>query len=166
MHDAFRVEIADGEADLEGIELDSLLREPLLDLKDLVELTATNEGHDEVKTLRRLKQVLHSDKERMIAAEEDVLLQLGVLDLFEVEQHVFADRLDGPLLARRVTLDLGEEHLTEGALSEQGLLLEILIAHVCLCAAGDHLRLARYTSGFLWPLIAIILEEHSVIGLC
>lgn len=69
VHNALGMEIADGEADLEGVELDGLLRQPLLCLEDLVELTTTYERHDEVEALGRLEEILHTDEEWMVTAE-------------------------------------------------------------------------------------------------
>ena len=69
MHDTLLVELADGDNDLSGVELDNALVEALLFLENLVEFTTVDEGHDEVETGFRLEKVVHSTEERMISLE-------------------------------------------------------------------------------------------------
>ena len=101
----------------------------------------------------------------MIAAEEDVLLQLSVLNLFKVKENILAYGLDCPLLSRVVTVQFSEENLTEGALSQQSLFLEVLISHICLSAACYHLRLARDPlRRRIWLFFfTIVTKEHAVV---
>lgn len=81
MSDSLRVKVSDSQYDLGCIEFDNWLREPLLALEYFVQLTTSHKRHDEVKTELRLEKVVHADKERMITAEQDILLELSVIDL-------------------------------------------------------------------------------------
>ena len=74
MHDSFRVKVADGEADLEGVKFDHRFWKTLICLKNFVQLTTPYEGHHEVKSGLRLEQIVHAAQEWMIATEQNVLL--------------------------------------------------------------------------------------------
>jgi len=69
VHDALGVQVANGHADLHRVELDYLLWQSLAGLEDLVELTTTDERHDEVESSGRLEEILHPAQEGVIAAE-------------------------------------------------------------------------------------------------
>jgi len=125
VHDAFRVQVANCQDDLECIEFDHGFRQTLLCLEDLVELAAADEWHHEVESLLCLEQVLHTYKKGVVTAEQDVLLQPSVLHLLKVEKDVFADGLDGVLLVQRVVDSLGQEHFSEGAFAKECLFLEV-----------------------------------------
>ncbi len=117
MHDAFRMQVADCHANLQGVEFDDRFWQTLVRFENFVELTSFDEGHDKVESFLRLEQVLHTDKEWMVAAEKNVFLQTSVLDLFEIEEDILADSLDSPLLVRLVALECSEEDFTKSAFS-------------------------------------------------
>lgn len=81
MSNTLRVKVADSQYDLSCIELDNWLWEPLLTLEYFVKLTTSHKRHDEIKTELRLEEVVHANKEWMITAEQDILLELSVIDL-------------------------------------------------------------------------------------
>lgn len=80
-----------------SIELDNILRESLFGLEYFIEFSSTHEGHDEVKSFRRLKQEFHANEEGMLALQEDFLLQLGVLHLVVFNKDIFANSLNSVL---------------------------------------------------------------------
>ena len=63
-------------------------------LKYLIKLAALHKWHDEVESRRRLKQVLHTDQERVIAGEEDIFLEHSVLHLVILDQHILPYHLN------------------------------------------------------------------------
>lgn len=125
MHDALRMQVADRHHYLESVELHNLLAQSLACLEDLVKLSSSNERHHKVETGRRLEQVLHADKEWMLTAKENVLLQLRVLDLVVLNQDVFPDRLDRILIL--VKLALCQENFSERASAKKRNQLEVLV---------------------------------------
>jgi len=60
MCNALRVKIADSHGNLSCIELNNILGESLLALEDFVQLTTSDERHDEVKSELRLEQIVHA----------------------------------------------------------------------------------------------------------
>lgn len=150
MHDAFGVEVPDGKDDLNCVELDSRLRQALLGFEDFVELAAPDEGHDEVEAGLSLEKILHAHEERVVAAEEDVFLKFCVLNLLEVEEDIFADRLDSVLLVRWVIRPLRQEDFAEGSLAEKSLLLEVFEPSCVVLAVSDH-------DGLAWESLRVAL---------
>ena len=67
MHDSFFVKFADCYHNLSYIELDNLLSKSSLNLKDAVQFSAIDKGHDKVETQFCLKEVFHAAEERMLA---------------------------------------------------------------------------------------------------
>ena len=128
MNDIFGVQVANGENDLNGVKLDDFFVKPFLGLVNFVELTATDKRHDEVEALRRLEQVVHAHQHGVITREQDIFLQLRVLHLVILNQHILSNGLDRVQLPR--FLQLGQEHLAEGAPAQQHFQLEILILHI------------------------------------
>ena len=118
VHDTLRVEVADCQDNLQRIEPDHWLRQTLLHLEDLVELASFDKRHDEVETLRGLEQVVHTTQEGMITSEENVLLQLGILDLLVIEQDILTDCLDGVELII-INWQLSQENFTKSATTEK-----------------------------------------------
>ena len=72
-----------------------MLLEPPLGLEESVELTTSDERHDEEQSEVRHEQVLHSNQELVLALEHDVLLQLGVLNLVVFNQYILSNDFDG-----------------------------------------------------------------------
>ena len=103
-----------------------------MSFKDLVKLTAPHKWHNKVKTLRRLEKMLHANEEGMIATEQDVFLKFCVLYLFEIQQYIFPDCLNRPLLRSWISAEFCQKDLTKSAFSEESLLLEVFIAHIIL----------------------------------
>jgi uncharacterized protein YheU (UPF0270 family) len=89
------VEITYSHSDLSCVELNYVLREPFLALEDLVELSSSNEGHDEVESELRLEQVVHTYQERMVTGEQYIFLKLCIIDLIELKENILSDRLNG-----------------------------------------------------------------------
>lgn len=61
---------------------------------DLVELAASDEGHDEVEAELVLEEVVHADEEGVLQVHHDVHLRRRVFDLLLLDQDVFSDGLD------------------------------------------------------------------------
>lgn len=114
MHDAFGVQVADREADLERVELDNGLWQSLVGFEYFVKFAATDEGHHEVESRLTLEKVVHSAQERVIAAKKDVFFKTCVLHLLEVEEHVLSDGFDRVLFARSIVFKLCKEDFAEG----------------------------------------------------
>jgi hypothetical protein len=87
------VQITDGEGYLGSVELSLRLRQFFVLGKDTVELSSSDEVHEEVNTKFLLEHVLHADNEGMFDAEHDVLFQSQVLQLLRVNDHVLPDAL-------------------------------------------------------------------------
>lgn len=94
MGDVLFVEITQGQHHLSGDELDDVFREAFVLEVDLVELAATDEGHDEVEAELVLEEVVHADEEGVLQVHHDVHLRRRVFDLLLLDQDVFADGLD------------------------------------------------------------------------
>ena len=77
----------------------------------------------------------------MVAAEQDVFLELRVLDLFELKKHILADCFNCVLFLSWVAPLLCQENFTEGAFAEHGFLLEILKTRLLLITRSYHDRL-------------------------
>lgn len=84
MHNSLLVQIPDCKDDLGRIKLHDFLGESFVLLEDFVQFTTLYERHHEVESRIRLEQVLHTHEERVLATEENVLLQLSVLYLIVV----------------------------------------------------------------------------------
>ena len=69
MGNTLRMKVADGQDNLGSVELDNVLWESLLALEHLVQLSSSNEGHDEVQAELRLEEVVHAHQEWVVAAE-------------------------------------------------------------------------------------------------
>lgn len=67
--DVFRVQVAQGHGDLNGIEAGALLREASHLAEVHEELAATHESHNEENLLFCLEYIAHTDKERMICLQ-------------------------------------------------------------------------------------------------
>ena len=125
MHDSFLVQVSDSHANLRSVKPDNFLWKAFVLFEHLVQFTTLDERHHKVQPLCRLKQILHSHEEGVLATEQNVLLKLSVLDLIVVNQHVFTDYLYCVLL--RGTLELGQENFPERAFPYQELQLEVLV---------------------------------------
>jgi hypothetical protein len=85
------VKVADCHYDLGCVKFDNVFREPLLALEDLVEFTTSHERHDKVESELRLEQIVHADKEWVIAAEQDIFLKLSIVNLVILEKNILSD---------------------------------------------------------------------------
>lgn len=74
MSNTLLVKVTNCHYDLGSVELDYIFGESLLALEDFIELTTSDERHDEVETKLRLEEIVHADKERMITAEQNIFL--------------------------------------------------------------------------------------------
>ena len=124
VNDALGMQVPDRHRQLGRVEPDSLLVEPLLLLVNFVQLTASNEGHDEIEPELVLEEELHADQEGVVALEHDVLLEESALDLVHLNQHIFPDRLDGVQLL--VDGQFCQEHLAKRASSQHHQQVEVL----------------------------------------
>jgi hypothetical protein len=125
-----------------------LLAKSLARLENLVKFSSANEGHNKVKPGRRLEQVLHADEEGMLAAEQNVFLQLRVLHLVVLNQHVFPDRLDGVLLL--VKLALRKENFAKRASAQKRNQLEVLVLYLGVLAEADEDRYTPFIELDVW----------------
>lgn len=113
MRDTLLVQVADSECNLSRIKLDNVLTESFLLLENFVQFTSFDEGHDKVEAELGLKQVVHSHEEGMIARKQYIFLQLCVVYLIILEQHVLADGFNRVQLL--ILLEFREVHLSEGS---------------------------------------------------
>jgi hypothetical protein len=91
MGDTLRVEITYSHSDLSCVELNYVLRESFLALEDFVELSTSNEGHDEVESKLRLEQVVHTYQERVVAREQYIFLKFSIVDLIELKENILSN---------------------------------------------------------------------------
>ena len=136
------MKVADSKNYLGSVELDDVLWEPLLALEHLVQLSSSNEGHDEVQAELRLEEVVHAHQEWVVAAEQYVLLQLGVVHLIILEEHILSDGLDR--VEYLILLQLREVHLTEGTPAKDDHELEVLKFDILLLPGCDEYGLPHF----------------------
>ena len=136
------MKVADSKNYLGSVELDDVLWEPLLALEHLVQLSSSNEGHDEVQAELRLKEVVHAHQEWVVAAEQYVLLQLGVVHLIILEEHILSDGLDR--VKYLILLQLSEVHLAEGTPTKDDHELEVLKLDILLLSGCDKYGLPHF----------------------
>lgn len=74
MSNTLLVKISNSHGNLSSVELDNVFRESFLALENFIELPTSNKGHDEVKSKLRLEEVVHTNEERVVTGEEDILL--------------------------------------------------------------------------------------------
>ena len=117
------MEVSNGYSQLSSIENDLRLTEPPLSAKNLVELSASNEGHDEVKSQLILEQVFHSNQEGVVALKHNVFLKNGVLYLVLLNQDILSDGLHS--IEFIVGFELSQEDLAKGAPSDDHQEIEI-----------------------------------------
>ena len=98
MHDSFLVQLTNGDDNLSSIELDLGLRESLVLLKDLVQLSSIDEWHDKVQSRLRLEKIIHTAQEWMVSLKQNVLLEGHACHLVILDQHILSDGLDGIFL--------------------------------------------------------------------
>lgn len=163
VHYTLRVQVAHGHTDLRGVKLDDLLTETFLRLEDLVEFASFDERHDKVESLRRLEQIVHTDQKRMVTREKDIFLQLGVLNLVVLNQHIFTNSLNSVQLFGLG--ELSEEHFAEGSATQQHQQLEVLVLDVGVFTEANENRLARIFNVILkielvHLLRALLTESH------
>jgi len=91
VEDARFVEVAEGQRDLGGVELDDLLREPPFLGQVLIQLSARYEIHDKVDVEGFLEDILHLDYEGVVHLEQDHLLELQVEQRVVVDDDVLPD---------------------------------------------------------------------------
>jgi hypothetical protein len=89
------MQMADGNSDLERVELGSVFGESGAVPQVHEELTSSDESHHEEDLLFRLEHVMHSHKEGVVSLHQDVLFQLCALNLIVVKDHIFPQRLHG-----------------------------------------------------------------------
>jgi hypothetical protein len=137
MHNALIMKVADSHTDLGSIKLHNVFAESLLRLKNFVELASFDKGHYEVEALRRLEQVVHTDKERVVAAKKNIFFKLGVLDLIVFNENILADCFNG--IEFLFFYKFSKEDFTKGTTSKQHFKLKVLILHiVVLTEANQH----------------------------
>ena len=94
MSDVLFVEITQGQNHLSGDELDDVFREAFVLEVDLVELAASDEGHDELEAELVLEKGVHADEEGVFQVHHDVHFPRRVFDMLLLDQDVFLDGLD------------------------------------------------------------------------
>jgi len=135
MGNTLRMKVPNSQNDLGSVELDDVLWESLLALEHLVQLSSSNEGHDEVQAELRLEEVVHSHQEWVVAAEQDILLKLGVIHLIILEEHILSDGLDR--VQYLILLQLCEVDFTESTPTKDDHELEVLKLDILLLPGCD-----------------------------
>jgi hypothetical protein len=95
VHDTFAVEVTNSQRNLCSVELNDFFAQTFLRFKNFIKFTTFDKWHDKVKSLWGLKKIIHSNKERVVTAEKDIFLQLGVLYLVVLDKYIFSDCLNG-----------------------------------------------------------------------
>ena len=80
----------------------------------------------------------------MVATEQDIFLQFGVLHLLEIQEYILTNGLDRVQLVVS-TWQLSKEHLSEGTSSKHQFKDEILQLHISIVLVANHHRLADST---------------------
>jgi len=84
------MQISNSQAHLHSIELRCIFRESRAFPQVREQLAATHESHNEEDLGISLEHVFHSDEEGMVSHDQDVLLQLGRLDLIILQDDILA----------------------------------------------------------------------------
>jgi hypothetical protein len=128
VHNTFAVEVTNSQRNLCSVELHDFFTQTFLRFKNFVEFTTFDKWHNEVKSLWGLKKIIHSNKERVVTAEKDIFLQLGVLYLVVLDKYIFSDCLNSVKL---LLLDkLSKIYFAERSSAEQHFKLEIFILDI------------------------------------
>lgn len=72
MRDTLVVQVTYGHGDLSCVEFHYYFWEALFALEHFVELSTSDEGHDEVEAQLGLEEVVHAYEEGVVAGEKDI----------------------------------------------------------------------------------------------
>ena len=142
MGNTLGMKVTDSQNNLGSVKLDHVLWESLLALEHLVQLSSSNEGHDEVQAELRLEEIVHAHKEWVVAAEQDILLKLGVIHLVILKEHILSDGLDS--VQYLILLQLSEVDFTESTSSKDDHELEVLKLNILLLPGCDEYGLPHF----------------------
>ena len=124
------MEVPDRHSYLCTVKLDNLLSESLLLLKHFIEFSSFYKRHDKVKAELRLEQIVHTHEERMIAREQDILLQFSVVDLVILKQDILSNGFNS--IEDFVLLELSKIYLAESTSAKDDFQFEIFKLHIHL----------------------------------
>ena len=142
MSNTLRMKVPDSENNLSSVELDNVLRESLLTLEDLVQLSSSNEGHYKVQAELRLEEVVHAHQEWVVAAKQDILLKFCVVDLIILEKHILSNGLDS--VQYLILLQLSEVNFPESTSTKDDYELEVLKLDIMLLPRCDKYGLPHF----------------------
>ena len=115
--------MAESEGYLHGNNLCSLLGKHLNFLKVLKQLTASDEGHDEVKFVFGLEEVIESQQERVVDLLQNFELEKGSFDFVSLNDVVFPQSFHGEKLF--IHFVLNQKDFAEGSGADNGDDLEV-----------------------------------------
>ena len=101
-----------------------LIRQLLLLGEDAVQLSTSDEVHQEVNSELSLEDVLHANDEWMLDTKHDMLLQSQVLKLLRVDHNIFPDALHSINLLRLFVAD--HVHFSKRSLANHFLHFEVI----------------------------------------
>lgn len=91
MNDVERVEVTDGQGNLNGVELHDFFWEPSLFQEMLVKLSSSDKGENEVDSCVSLEHEVHAYKELVLNFKHHISLELSGIDLVRLNQNIFSD---------------------------------------------------------------------------
>jgi hypothetical protein len=97
------------------VELGLFFLEPSGLSQMCVQLTSTNELHDEEDLVLRLEDIFHSHQEWVMCFHENLLLKEGALQQVVVEKLIFSESLHSIIYWRSFLLD--QEYFSKGTFS-------------------------------------------------
>lgn len=100
-------------SDLSSVKSDNILGKTFLGFENFVKLASLYEGHNEVKTCVWLEQIVHTNKEWMVAPEKNIFFKLRILNLVVLNQDVLPDSFDSVYFVK--LRKLSKVHLAECA---------------------------------------------------
>ena len=120
------VQVAEGKGDLCSVKLCLFLREALLFRQVFEQFATLHELHDKVDAVGLLKDVVHTDDERMVHLVQNQLLNLERLDRLVLYYDVLPDCLHSVVLA--ADLAANEVNLAKSSLSNHAEQLKVVPA--------------------------------------
>ena len=118
------MQMCQGHCYLSSEELSLVLGETLDSDQVSEQLTTLDKLHEKVNSKLILEDILHVNKEGMLDGIQNIFLQLNVLHLLILQNHIFPDALHGIELL--VKLVLHQEYFTESTLADQFSEFEVL----------------------------------------
>mmetsp|Transcript_94264 Transcript_94264/g.129853 ORF Transcript_94264/g.129853 Transcript_94264/m.129853 type:complete len:307 (-) Transcript_94264:476-1396(-) len=108
----FLMQVTECDGNLDGVETSSLFGESACRTQVSKELTTSDKSHNKEDLLISLEHVVHTNEERMIGLQKNILLKLCALNLVIIDNNILSKTLHGINFTRLVFL-LDKEYLAE-----------------------------------------------------